>query len=322
MSAAQPRSRPMKQDAPPNQDDAPQMEDVPYRSRTPAGSRSPPFAFRVLVAFLCVLVAVASVRQRLRVLEEAARRRTEVHAVRLRLERSQIECRSLESKRPRLRLLLKIGTRAEERRLAKLRELTRAIETRQQREYTARSLALKRQGIGVGPAQRTVWHAMAADGSCPAEVPHWEWRHLLDAAMSDEPRARHDALAALGAQSRLAWGEMQRIAQRYRGILDNPEFVGILNVSHPPCGGRRFASLRGDRVLHMDCAVEAQYAVDDARELKEYRGPVRLAEGESIAAFCGGASQRAVTSPLHPPAGAVPSPPRLFWLHSVPFVAC
>ena len=74
-------------------------------------------------------------------------------------------------------------------------------------------------------------------------------------------RARHDALTALGAQSRLGWDEMQRIAQRYRGILDNPEFVGILNVSHPPCGGRRFASLRGDRVLHMDCAVEARYAV-------------------------------------------------------------
>jgi hypothetical protein len=36
-------------------------------------------------------------------------------------------------------------------------------------------------------------------------------------------------------------------------VLANREFEGILEVDHPPCEGRRFAWLEGDRMLTIDC---------------------------------------------------------------------
>ena len=55
----------------------------------------------------------------------------------------------------------------------------------------------------------------------------------------------------------------------------------------PPCGGRRFASLSGQRVLHIECSDGGKYAIDQLDRLIAYHGPVRVASGETIAAFCG-----------------------------------
>lgn len=84
-------------------------------------------------------------------------------------------------------------------------------------------------------------------------------------------------------------GVLSDLAHRYAGILANPEFDGILDSAHPECTGERFATLEGDRVLRIECddPQGARYALDDARELHEYLGPVRVGEAESVVAFCG-----------------------------------
>ena len=64
---------------------------------------------------------------------------------------------------------------------------------------------------------------------------------------------------------------------------------------HPECTGGRFASLEGDRILRIECDADslpdgtpaARYALDDSSELLPYRGPVRVANAESVIAFCG-----------------------------------
>eukprot|EP00966_Prymnesium_polylepis_P096523 2236336-Prymnesium_polylepis.1 len=120
--------------------------------------RRPPFAHRTLFAgVLCLLAAAWSLRERWRLIEDAARRRTAAHASMLRLARSELELRSLTRTQPRLRLELEIRSRAEAAQLARVRELTHAIEARQQREYAARSLTLRanNRAAGGGPDQRT-----------------------------------------------------------------------------------------------------------------------------------------------------------------------
>ena len=121
-------------------------------------------------------------------------------------------------------------------------------------------------------------------------MPQWDWKLLLTAAEArDDGAARETALATLGSQSRIAAGELGDLARRYASVLDNPEFAGILDAQHPECSGTRFAALEGDRVLRIDCAdpLGARYALDDESEMRPYRGPVRIAEAESVLAFCG-----------------------------------
>ena len=63
--------------------------------------------------------------------------------------------------------------------------------------------------------------------------------------------------------------------------LRSPEFAGILDPAHPPCGGNRFASLEGDRVLTIRCDGPATYALDDSPTLHSYSMPVRIEAGPS-----------------------------------------
>lgn len=53
------------------------------------------------------------------------------------------------------------------------------------------------------------------------------------------------------------------------------------------CVGRRFASLQGERMLHLDCRWGAKYSIDCADDWMVYRGPVRVPFGETIVATCG-----------------------------------
>ena len=79
-----------------------------------------------------------------------------------------------------------------------------------------------------------------------------------------------------------------RLAQSYDAKLRAREFVGILDAPHPPCGGRAFARVEGDRLLRLDCPDGyGRYALDDHAELREYTGPVRLGDAEAVVAFCG-----------------------------------
>ena len=134
----------------------------------------------------------------------------------------------------------------------------------------------------------TTWHALAPDGGCPAPIPAWDWRTFLRAAQATSARERQEALGALHAASRVPEGQLMRLAQSYDAKLRAREFVGILDAPHPPCGGRAFARVEGDRLLRLDCPDGyGRYALDDHAELREYTGPVRLGDAEAVVAFCG-----------------------------------
>eukprot|EP00965_Chrysotila_dentata_P074912 2475501-Pleurochrysis_carterae.AAC.1 len=133
------------------------------------------------------------------------------------------------------------------------------------------------------------WHAVAPDGSCPARIPQWDWHHLLTAATATDALSREANLAALRLTSGLPLDELQawhgllitesqqELSQRYKAVLENPEFQGLLDTAHPPCDGRQFAQLLGDRMLHIDCPQgAARYTVDDFSDMAEYIAPVKV----------------------------------------------
>ena len=237
------------------------------------------------VAFALLALLWAFGRQRA-ALDAARQRRTAAIASRLRTARMELARQRSLSSHPKLTLQLQIGRRAEGVRFSRLRGVLRALEERQRVSFEAR----KSEAIFHGGASSGQWHAVSGDGSCPEAVPQWDWKLLLTAAEArDDGAARETALATLGSQSRIAAGELGDLARRYASVLDNPEFAGILDAQHPECSGTRFAALEGDRVLRIDCAdpLGARYALDDESEMRPYRGPVRIAEAESVLAFCG-----------------------------------
>jgi hypothetical protein len=229
-----------------------------------------------------VLLTALAWRQRVNLETEAVRGAE--WAVRARLARSELQLRLLTEQRLQLEVRLRIAVRAERERRARLRQLLRQLTYVEQREYERRGPRLF-SGDG---AVASSWHAVALDGTCPAEIPQWDWQLLLRAAEADDAVARADALAELHAQSRLALGELEALSQTYARVLANKEFEGILDSAHPPCGGRRFAWLQGERLLRIDCPHDAaRYALDGRSELVPYRGPVRITDAETVHAFCG-----------------------------------
>ena len=244
--------------------------------------------FGATVLSICLLLW--SLVQRHALNHEVAVRRTAAARSRLLRERHEIRRQEAAARAPRLRLQLEIGQRSEAKRMARLREMLRALEERRHREYEARALELRARGGGFAPrtgaAEGGYWHQIAGDGTCPAEVPQWDWQ-LLHTATSDDPSVRDAAVRELSAQSKLAPGEIGDLARRYERVLASKEFEGILDQLHPECTGRRFASLEGDRVLRIECDGEASYSLDDGGQRHPYGGPVRVGGAETVLAFCG-----------------------------------
>lgn len=241
-----------------------------------------------------VVVAVASFLgcvRRQGLFDEASRARLLAHECRLRASRLDLVAERVRERLTRAELRAMLVSRLVLAKRARLRMMLRRLDAAQGRALaaSARSRTDGQSGaLEAVPAWRSSWHAVSPDGSCPAEVPQWEWRVLMQAAMAREAHSRADALDALRTSSRLPLAELKELAGRYAQVLTNPEFEGILDVAHPPCGGRRFAWLGGDRLLTIDCPRGgASYALDDEVELRGYNRPVRVAKGESILAFCG-----------------------------------
>lgn len=246
-------------------------------------------AFRALVTFVCSLIVLHNLSCRWELLAEASRRRFAAEEALLRRARFELERHVRSTSRGRLAFEIKLIQQAEQQQLDKVRKLIRLVDSKQQQAYAARSLAWRRERVGAGTdlLRYTAWHGIAPDGSCPAEVPHWEWSYLLKAAETDDPVVRYEAMAQLGAQSRLARPELLSLVDRYHDILHNVEFKGILNISHPPCGGEQFAHVSRERILHMRCKESPRYWKDDEYEMMPYGGPVHLSRGETVVAFCG-----------------------------------
>ncbi|KAL3932162.1 MAG: hypothetical protein SGPRY_000815 [Prymnesium sp.] len=259
---------------------------------------------------LCVLAAGWALVARSGTTSETQRTLAATRAARHRLSLLAQHGRQIWRAHPPLVVEIELRERAEARQLTRLRALLRTAHQKQQLAYAASSLlrhSSRRDGTESG-----VWHGVGGDGSCPARIPQWDWGLLLSAAISPNTRLRYEALNRLGERSRLSSAELQQMTSHYRAVLQSQEFSGILNISHPPCDGRRFASLQADRVLHIDCAEDARYAVDDSSDLLPYTAPVRLPVGESIIAFCG-QEMNLLASPLRDAtaaarARAVPQP--------------
>ena len=176
---------------------------------------TPPL-LRLFSVTLCVAAALHCASARWQLLSDASHRRVAAAGSRLRLQRIALLRQQLAQQRPRLALEVKLGAQAEARRLERLRALRRALEGKQEAEYAARSTKLMRRSEWGEGGGRGDWHAVAADGSCPASVPQWDWQLLLAAALADAPRAQHEALAELQEQSRIPRAELLAIAQQYR----------------------------------------------------------------------------------------------------------
>ncbi len=249
-----------------------------------ARALSPEAIIGIVLALLC---SIWGVSEHYRLELAASDRRAAAARSRLRRNRLELSQQSAASMLPLLLMRLDIGARSEAVRVSRVREQLGLLDERRRRELEARQLELRARGGGfiADGAERGWWHAIASDGRCPAEVPQWEWKLLRDATSSDFD-TRAAAKRELGAQSRLSPAEVGELARRYAVVLANPEFDGILDAEHPPCGGRRFASLEGDRVLRIECDEPASYALDDSYVLHEYSGPVRIGEAETVLAFC------------------------------------
>jgi hypothetical protein len=257
--------------------------------------------YRTLMCCLCACVTLSQLYHHKSLLKEVTHRRAAAHAAQLRLAQAELNQRGWLGEQRRLAFEVELRFRAERQLLARVQEITRIVDVKQQREYAARSLAQRNAHSARDDLrQHTVWHSVAPDGSCPAEVPHWEWRLLLQAAEAVDPVLQYEALLQLGAQSRLTQSELLRLTGHYRTILRNPEFDGILDTAHPPCSSEAFAKMTGERILHMTCDDNPRYAVDDGVELLPYDGPVRLSGGETVVAYCGG-EINVVSHPLRQP---------------------
>ena len=260
-----------------------------------------PRSWQLVAAAVSLLVLLWALARRHTLLRDASASRTAASASRLRLGRLDLRRQAAALKRPALALQLEMGARAEASRLARVRELTRALETQRQHEYERRSewrptrASAATDSLAVAPEAAAIagsaWHAHGATADdCPSKIPEWDWSLLHRAATPHADGAeREAALVELSARSRIGVGALSDLARRYEGVIANKEFEGIYDAQHAECSGERFASLEGDRVLRIECADPegARYAVDSESALHEYRGPVRLESGESVLAFCG-----------------------------------
>ena len=218
-----------------------------------------------------LILAFSAIRQRA-LLCAARQKRYAVLTTQLRTARLLFSRQRVHAEAPRLELELELNKRGEEQRLARLRALLRELETQQKRsveELTAASSFDAKAKSGTSG-----WHSVDGDGRCPAEVPQWDWQLLLRAATASDDVARESALEKLASQSHLALGSLGDLAHRYAGVLSNPEFAGILSREHPECGGTRFASLEGDRILRLQCddPAGASYALDEEGSLHSGQG--------------------------------------------------
>jgi hypothetical protein len=244
---------------------------------------------RVVAVALTLLVLVWAWARRASISEATLQRREAAVEARLRTGRLEMMRQQAAAEQPKLTLQLEVARHTETSRLTRLRVLMRELELKAQHAYEERQL---RQPIAFGAEKEAghgIWHGRDPDGSCPANLPQWDWQLLRTAAEANDGPAREEAISSLAAQSRLSEGEISDLARRYAGVLANPEFEGILDSEHPDCTGERFASLEGDRVLRIECDAPegARYALDDEPTLHVYRGPVRVAEAETVLAFCG-----------------------------------
>lgn len=185
-------------------------------------------------------------------LADASAARSLAHATRLRTARLQLlrQRSAANLSLSSLRLSLASSLLAERR--ARMLGMARELEAAQMQVLATRKPA-DAQPSHREFAIRSVWHGIASDGSCPAQIPQWDWRVLLAAARARESHERGAMLEELRRTSRLPLGELQQLVSRYSQVLSNPEFVGILDVDNQPCKGRRFAWLEGDRLLIIEC---------------------------------------------------------------------
>ena len=264
---------------------------------------------------LSVILLVWAVLRRRALLGETSRLRTAAAASRLRIRRLDLRRHVASAKRPALALQLKVGERAEDTRLVRLRALQRELEAQREQDYERRAQlwqparkSTSTDAHAVTPAaaadEQPEWHsrggpgerlrhdvalAMPSTDGCPSTIPEWDWSLLHRAASPQtDDVEREAALLELSARSRISLSTLNTIAHRYESVIASKEFEGIYDDDHRECSGERFASLEGDRVLRIECADPegARYAVESESTLHEYNGPVRVDE-ESVLAFCG-----------------------------------
>lgn len=264
---------------------------------------------------LSVILLVWAVLRRRALLGETSRLRTAAAASRLRMKRLDLRRHVALAKRPALALQLKVGERAEDTRLVRLRALQRELEAQREQDYERRAQlwqparkSTATDAHAVTPAaaadEQPEWHsrggpgerlrhdvalAMPSTDGCPSTIPEWDWSLLHRAASPQtDDVEREEALLELSARSRISLSTLNTIAHRYESVIASKEFEGIYDDDHRECSGERFASLEGDRVLRIECADPegARYAVESESTLHEYNGPVRVDE-ESVLAFCG-----------------------------------
>lgn len=249
-----------------------------------------PLGIKLASALLTLLVLVWAFARRRALTNTTMQQRRAIVDARVHTDQLEWLRQQTSLKRPQLVLQLEMAKLAESERLKRLRELAHELQRREQRAFEERQREphFSREST-VAERVGSVWHSTSGDGRCPAYVPQWDWQLLLSAAATPDGAAREQALADLATQSGIAQGVLSDVARRYATILGNKEFDGILDPEHPECTGERFASLEGDRILRIDCdeSLVAQYALDDESALQPYRGPVRIAEAESVIAFCG-----------------------------------
>ncbi len=252
----------------------------------PTSARSVPALYWLVAAF----ALLASFAWRQRVAADTVSLRARAAAVHLHLARSDLELRWVGRQRARLEARLEVDAREARGRRARLNTLLRRLDAAERRAYEARDWAAEHRARGDGQRiSPSAWHTIAPDGSCPAEVPQWDWQLLLRAAQLPPGAARLAALDALRATSNLPRSELDLLASTYARVLANPEFAGLLDADHPRCPPRApFASVHGDRLLTISCAdgAEPRYALDQRAELHTWTGPVRIGDAETVLAFC------------------------------------
>lgn len=203
------------------------------------------------IAVVVASTLMACVRRQV-LLDDASQSRFQVYECRLRRARLDLLTEQSRVQAARTELRVSLAVRLVQARRARLRLLLRQLDARQRQALAVRSGAHFSEPSSA-LLVRSSWHAVASDGTCPAPLPVWDWSVLLRAALATGPGERGAALELLRRSSRLPLDELHNLVARYAQVLANREFDGILEVDHPPCGGRRFAWLEGDRLLTIDC---------------------------------------------------------------------
>ena len=172
----------------------------------------------VLSIVLALVVLLHALATRRGLLQQATVRRVTTASKRLRIFKLEMRRQRAAGARPRLAVQMEIGARTESLRLARLRELTRTLESLRQRRFEERRQAefARAPTTASVAADASGWHVVDPDGACPASVPDWDWQLLLKAAeASDDPPKREAALTELAANSNMRLGELGDLSNRY-----------------------------------------------------------------------------------------------------------